>query len=174
MKSTGLIRRIDDLGRIIIPKDIRRMLNLRNGSELEIYTDNDDLVLKKHSELERLIEPASEMVELLRSRLDVGAIVTDCDRVLVADKRHLIMLDKRLTHKYIKVIEDRRPIIWNNGEDIIINDNIKYKSVAIIPLVVGGDIFGSVSCFSIQRVLNDADLQCLDLLSGYFIKQLEY
>lgn len=174
MKSTGLIRRIDDLGRIIIPKDIRRRLNLRNGSELEIYTDNDELVLKKHSELERLYEPASDIVELLRSRLDVGAIVTDCDRVLVADKRHLIMVDKRLTNRYIKEVENRRPTIWDNGDDIIINDNLKYTSIAIIPLVVGGDIFGSVSCFSMQRVLTDIDLQCIDLLSGFFIKQLEY
>ena len=88
MKATGIVRRIDDLGRIVIPKEIRRTLRIREADPLEIFTDREgEIILKKYSPISELNEFASEYVESAASILGETAVITDTDQVIAVPSR---------------------------------------------------------------------------------------
>jgi AbrB family transcriptional regulator (stage V sporulation protein T) len=93
MKSTGVVRRVDDLGRIVIPKEIRRTLRIREGEALEIFVDNEDIILKKYSPMESIEDAAARYVDSFNQVIKHSVIVTDKDRVIAASgslkKRYL-------------------------------------------------------------------------------------
>ena len=85
MKATGIVRRIDDLGRVVIPKEIRRTLRIREGDPLEIFTDTDGMVIfKKYSQIHELSDFAGQYAEVLSKAADMPALICDCDHVVAA------------------------------------------------------------------------------------------
>ena len=84
MKTTGIIRRIDELGRIVIPKEIRKNLRIKNGESLEIYLENDSIILKKYSQIESLKNVSIDYVEAFNQIIKHNIIVTDRDKVISA------------------------------------------------------------------------------------------
>ena len=85
MKATGIVRRIDDLGRIVVPKEIRRTLRIREGDPLEIFTDREgEIILKKYSPIGELGQFAGEYAESLAQTTGYLVLVTDCDHVIAA------------------------------------------------------------------------------------------
>ena len=82
MKSTGVVRRIDDLGRIVIPKEIRRNLKIRDGELMEIFVDMDSIILKKYSKLEDMLSITERITEKLADLSNLNIIVTDRDHIL--------------------------------------------------------------------------------------------
>ena len=82
MKSTGVVRRIDDLGRIVIPKEIRRTLRIREGESLEIYTEGEMVLLKKYSPMEDLGEISHELVNSVSQSLPDNIMITDRDKII--------------------------------------------------------------------------------------------
>ena len=82
MKTTGIIRRIDELGRIVIPKEIRKNLRIKNGESLEIYLENDSIILKKYSQIESLKNVSIDYVEAFNQIIKHNIIVTDRDKVV--------------------------------------------------------------------------------------------
>ena len=84
MKTTGIIRRIDELGRIVIPKEIRKNLRIKNGESLEIYLENDSIILKKYSQIESLKNVSIDYVEAFNQIIKHNIIVTDRDKVIAA------------------------------------------------------------------------------------------
>ena len=84
MKSTGIVRRVDELGRIVIPKEIRRTLRIRNGESLEIFIDKDMINLKKFSEISDLSDISKEIVEIVNSTLKKTILITDRDMFVAA------------------------------------------------------------------------------------------
>ena len=82
MKTTGIIRRIDDLGRIVIPKELRRSLRIKNGDTLEVFVDNDNIILKKYSPMESIEEAASKYVDSFNQVIKHSVIVCDKDKVI--------------------------------------------------------------------------------------------
>ena len=93
MKTTGIIRRIDDLGRVVIPKELRKTLRIKNGDSLEIFVDNEDIILKKYSPMESIEEAASKYVESFSQVIKHSVIVTDKNKVIAVSgplkKRYL-------------------------------------------------------------------------------------
>src|SRR5690606_24522992 len=83
MKATGIVRRIDDLGRVVIPKEIRRTLRIREGDPLEIFTDREgEVILKKYSPIGELNEFANEYCESLHENTKFIAMITDRDNII--------------------------------------------------------------------------------------------
>ena len=83
MKATGIVRRIDDLGRVVIPKEIRRTLRIREGDPLEIFTDRDgEVILKKYSPISELGQFAREYAETLYETLGTPALISDRDEMI--------------------------------------------------------------------------------------------
>ncbi len=117
MKATGIVRRIDDLGRVVIPKEIRRTMRIREGDPLEIYTDRDgEVIFKKYSPMGELASFAGQLCETLNKTTGYPAVITDRDTVIAAagaPRREV--LDKRISEDIEHVMENRRDLPFKSA-----------------------------------------------------------
>ncbi len=148
MKATGIVRRIDELGRVVIPKEIRRTLRIKEGDPLEIFTDRDELTLKKYSPiatLENFSKATARSLHDLSSKL---AVICDTDGVLYAYGDGKKELDgKPISAELEKLMKERRSYVANaaEGGDVLpIADNEGVTAQIIVPVVSGGDCLGAV------------------------------
>ena len=82
LKQTGVTRKIDELGRIVIPKEIRKNLGIRDGESLEIYTSDDSIILKKYYEVKKLEDVCDKLCEIIKNIYDVNILITDREKVV--------------------------------------------------------------------------------------------
>lgn len=137
MKSTGVTRKIDDLGRIVIPKEIRKNLGIRDGESLEIFTEEDSIILKKHSEIKKYEELSARLCELIESIFKVNIIITDRQKVIATS------LDKSLINQDID--KDLIYLIDNREEYNGIKEIFNYKNyVIIVPIIASIDSLGLI------------------------------
>lgn len=154
MKATGIVRRIDDLGRIVIPKEIRRTLHIRETDPMEIYTDTEgQIILKKYSPIGDISGLASKYAESLSEATGMTVCITDRERVIASsgeDRKNLI--NKPVTKELNQAMEGRYPILANDGEDgfIKVTDEAHFKQEAIHPIICQGDVLGTVLMMSID------------------------
>lgn len=156
MKATGIVRRIDELGRVVIPKEIRSTLRLKSGDPLEIFTDRDELMLKKYSpiaSLEKFSEGTAKSLNDLSGHL---AVICDTDEVLHAagsGKREITGRD--LSEAMDKILNGRKSYIANlsEGGDIvpICNGSNDITAEIIVPIVANGDCLGAVALISCEE-----------------------
>ena len=180
MKATGIVRRIDELGRVVIPKEIRRTLRIKEGDPLEIFTDRDELMLKKYSPIatiERFSEATAKSLNDLSGKL---AVICDTDGVLHAFGEGKKELDgKNLSAEMDRILKDRRSYVASSAEggDILPLTSSKEDGVTaqvIVPIVSGGDCLGAVALLSKeegakldQSLINLARLTA-DILANQF------
>ena len=151
MKATGIVRRIDDLGRVVIPKEIRRTLRIKEGTPLEIFTDKEgEIILKKYSPIGELNLFAKEYVEALAQATGMVACITDHDQVVAAaGQRSREFAGKEISRELDRVISDREMRCFHSGErgKISLVENQKENAGAVIvqPIICAGDAIGSVS-----------------------------
>ncbi len=147
MKATGIVRRIDDLGRVVIPKEIRRTMRIREGDPLEIYTDRDgEVIFKKYSPIGEWSQIATQYADTLYKTCGISVIICDRDAVIAAagvSKREYA--DRRLTPEFEEIMETRS-LFTSREEDRIpvIEGGSHYVSCAM-PIVSDGDIIGCVA-----------------------------
>ena len=181
MKATGIVRRIDELGRVVIPKEIRRTLRIKEGDPLEIFTDRDELMLKKYSPiatLERFSEATAKSLNDLSGRL---AVICDTDGVLHAYGEGRKELDgKTLSDDMDRILRERRSYIANaaDGGDILPLTSAREEGVTaqvIVPIVSGGDCLGAVALLSkeVGEKLDASELNLArltaDILANQFV-----
>ncbi len=149
MKATGIVRRIDDLGRVVIPKEIRRTLRIREGDPLEIFTDREgEVILKKYSPVGELGNVAKLYAESLSQTLGCTVCITDTDQVVAAagnGKKDL--QDQYIGKEMEQVLEGREQILARSGEKAYIKvtvDMKEYRDEVICPVICEGDVIGSV------------------------------
>lgn len=154
MKATGIVRRIDELGRVVIPKEIRRTLRIKEGDPLEIFTDRDELMLKKYSPIatiERFSEATARSLNDLSGKI---AVICDTDGVLHAYGEGKREFDgKSLSADMEKVLKDRRSYVASaaEGGDVIPLTAAKEEGITaqvIAPIVSSGDCLGAVALLS--------------------------
>ncbi len=148
MKATGIVRRIDDLGRVVIPKEIRRTMRIREGDPLEIYTSRDgEVVFKKYSLLGGLDEFAAQFCETLSKSTGSIVAVTDRDSVIaVAGGGRRELMGKRITADLEQIMEDRR-IYQYTSEDRripVCDSSDKLTAAVAAPILSEGDVLGLV------------------------------
>ena len=150
MKATGIVRRIDELGRIVVPKEIRRVLRIREGDPLEIFTDKDgEIVLKKYSPIGELSAFAQEYVDAIAASLGCGVCVCDRDQIIaVAGISKKDLLGKSLHRELEDAINDREAILARKGEKKFIRilghgDN-EYDGEIVQTIICEGDAIGAV------------------------------
>ena len=156
MKATGVVRRIDDLGRVVIPKEIRKTLRIKEGDPLEIFTDKEgEVILKKYSPIGELSEFATEYVETLAKTTGHIACITDKDTVIAvsgASKKEF--LEQGISEELEKLLEDKENYTSKENNDISVpitrNDNKdrKFNSQVVYPIISDGDVIGSVILLS--------------------------
>ena len=179
MKATGIVRRVDDLGRIVIPKEIRRTLRIREGDPLEIYTEKDGgVIFRKYSPMGDLQEFAAAMCESIGSATGHIAAVTDRDTIIAlhgAPKREL--LDKPNSVELEKLMEQRRHYLYRSGEEPIqaAEGAEKYHLGAVSPILSQGDLMGAVLLLLGEgdTPLQEADQSLAKTAAGFLGKQME-
>lgn len=149
MKATGIVRRIDDLGRVVIPKEIRRTLKIREGDPLEIFTDREgEVILKKYSPVGELGTIAGIFAGSLAKALNCTVCITDNDQIIAVEgsgKKEL--QDKYITSSIEKVLRMRQNYLAQNekGKVIPVVEGLDvYKDEAICPIICDGDVIGGI------------------------------
>ena len=150
MKSTGITRRIDDLGRIVIPKEIRKNLKIKENEVLEIFINNDEIILKKFSPFNDLEKVLSDYIKVINDMTGNDVIITDRDKVILSSKRlEEKLLNKKLSEYVNDLIENRSIFLSNDmkGIEVIYNEKIK-QNYYFIPFIIDSDVVGSIIMFS--------------------------
>ena len=147
MKATGIVRRIDDLGRVVIPKEIRRTMRIREGDPLEIYTDRDgEVIFKKYSPIGELHAFATEYADTLQKTAGMPIFICDRDAIITvsgASKREYT--DRKISKALEEIIESRTLYIKSPGREAIplTDDGAHYVSCAM-PIIAESDIIGCI------------------------------
>ena len=148
MKATGIVRRIDDLGRVVIPKEIRRTMRIREGDPLEIYTSREgEVIFKKYSLMGGLDDFAAQFCETLSKSCNAITAVTDRDSIIaVAGGGKRELMGKRISPQLEQIMEDRR-IYQHTGEErgvFVTEAGDKYQAAVAAPIISEGDVLGLV------------------------------
>ena len=147
MKATGIVRKIDDLGRVVIPKEIRRTMRIREGDPLEIYTEKDgEVIFKKYSPIGELGEFAANYAETLAKASGHGACITDRDNVIaVSGIPRKELLEKPISQELESLMNERTSLLNHSNSHVAITEgNDKYNAGVVVPIISEGDIIGSV------------------------------
>ena len=179
MKATGIVRRVDDLGRIVIPKEIRRTLKIREGDPLEIYTEKDGgVIFRKYSPMGDLQDFAAQICESIGSNTGHVAAVADRDMIIAlsgAPKREL--MDKPNSQELEKLMEQRRNYRYEPGSTMIraTEASDKYHLGVAAPILSQGDLMGCVMLLLGEdgKPLQEADQKLAQTVAGFLGKQME-
>ena len=152
MKATGIVRRIDDLGRVVIPKEIRRTMRIREGDPLEIYTDREgEVIFKKYSPIGELAAFASQYAETLHKTCSLSVVICDRDAVIAcAGVPRKDYADKSLSEELEQIIEGRSLYFYREGNEpipVLADGGAHYVRCAM-PIITEGDIVGCVASVS--------------------------
>ena len=176
MKATGIVRRIDDLGRVVIPKEIRRTMRIREGDPLEIYTSaGGEVIFKKYSPMGELAEFASQYAEVLASFSKFPVLICDRDHCVAAagiSKKEV--LERRVSPEIEEIMENRQSKRFED-DSILALEGLKRSVKAISPIINAGDIGGAVIMVAdeINSPCSDTDLKILSVASAFLAKQME-
>jgi len=129
MKLAGIVRRIDELGRIVVPKEIRKTLHIKNGENLEIFIEDDKIVLKKYSELGNMQELSDTISETLNSNLKANVLISDTDNFIsISGPLKKKYLNEEISETILKYINDRKNVILKDKQVNITKDKTENKN----------------------------------------------
>lgn len=180
MKATGIVRRIDDLGRVVVPKEIRRTLRIREGEPLEIFTNREGgIILKKYSPIGELGELAGEYVEAVAQVAKCTVCVADRDMIVAAagpNKKEFIGKDIHMD--MIRCIEERRIVLGTDADPEfceITEDCAEVFSEAVATILAEGDAIGAVILLSrdTERIFGDFEEKMAICGANFLGRQME-
>ena len=179
MKATGIVRRIDDLGRVVIPKEIRRTLRIREGDPLEIYTATDgEVIFKKYSPVGELSEFAAQYADVLSRISAMPTLICDRDHIIAAagvSKREY--LERRITPALENYMESRRSYCAHQSsvDEIQPVEGLNRPAAVIYPIIAAGDITGAVVMLQGDRVQTptETELKLAQSAAAFLGKQME-
>lgn len=180
MKATGIVRRIDELGRIVIPKEIRRTFKIKEGTPLEIFCgENDELILKKYSNIFEIRDFAEEVCTSTYHTISMPVFICDKEKVVsICGINKSLALNKAISTKLEKIIENRKDVVLNklDGESMIElyeNEQSEYFGQVIVPIIYGGDTYGAVVCFSKeQKRVTQTEKAVLKCMANFLSEQI--
>ena len=180
MKATGIVRRIDDLGRVVIPKEIRRTMRIKEGDPLEIFTDREgEVIFKKYSPIGELSAFAAQYAETLHKICDLSVVVCDRDAVIAcagAPRREL--MDKGISSGLEQVIEKRSFYQYKQGGDTVsVTEEGNHTVSCAMPIISQGDLIGCV-CSVISGQAADVqpgetEVKLIQTAANFLARQLE-
>ncbi len=175
MKATGIVRRIDDLGRVVIPKEIRRTLRIREGDPLEIFTDRDgEVILKKYSPMTDLSFFAQEYVDSLFDATGcIAAIADDHEVVAVSGAPKKLFVEKRISEQAEEIMKARETIVSNTPNENPVIDNAEFESQVMAPIHAGDEPAGVVVLMSKEpRQMGQTEVKLVETAAAFLGKQL--
>lgn len=181
MKATGTIRRIDDLGRVAIPKEIRRTLRIHEGDPLEIYLDHDEIIFKKYSFLGTLESYAKDAVQAMYQTLSMNAAICDTDTIIAyAGDSRCRCQEQHISEEIQRAIGERKVIIQSASESQVIPVIEKAcwtpKSLLLVPVLMLGETIGAIILFSEEEKkapIGDSEIKTCQTVSALLSRQME-
>ncbi|MBP3560308.1 MAG: AbrB/MazE/SpoVT family DNA-binding domain-containing protein [Clostridia bacterium] len=178
MKATGIVRRIDDLGRVVIPKEIRRTLRIREGDPLEIFTASDgEVIFKKYSPMGELLQFSGQYSEVLSRTSGMPVLITDRDHVISASgipKKDV--LEKHLSKDAEELMENRESYVKKSNSDVFYPvDNSDLEAALVFPIIASGDIGGGVIFLSDENksIPSETEIKLAQVAAAFLGKQME-
>lgn len=175
METTGVVRRIDDLGRVVIPKEIRRTLGIKDGTSLEIFVDKDMVALKKHSSMNNLSHFAEVYVDSIYNALKRDIIITDRDNVIACAgslKKEYLM--QPISSYLEECIDKRNNVVQQDMMDVsIINNKEEKCSYVLNTIISNGDSIGAIIILSLEDNIGELEEKTVQIASQFFGKHIE-
>ncbi len=179
MKATGIVRRIDDLGRVVIPKEIRRTMRIREGDPLEIYTDNDgEVIFKKYSPIGELANFSTQYADVLYKTSGFPVVVCDRDHVIsVSGVPKKELLERRVSPSLEELMESRRNYAMTTAEARRLQpvEGVDRHALVAAPIVAAGDVCGSIMFLAGEgaAMASDTEVKLIGAAAGFLGKQME-
>ncbi|KUP04216.1 stage VI sporulation protein D [Bacillus coahuilensis m2-6] len=177
MKATGIVRRIDDLGRVVIPKEIRRTLRIREGDPLEIFVDREgEVILKKYSPISELSDFAKEYAEALYDSLASPVMICDRDVIIaVAGGSKKEYLNKSISELLEKTMDERTSVLNTSKSTVSLVDGFdeELHAYTVAPIVANGDPIGAVIISSKERTLGEVEQKAVETAASFLARQME-
>ena len=183
MKATGIVRRIDDLGRVVIPKEIRRTMRIREGDPLEIYTDREgEVIFKKYSPIGELAAFAGQYAETLHKTCGLAVAICDRDSVIACAGISKREYQEKSLSEAVEHMMEKRTFYANNGDTeprSIIRDGGTHTVSCAMPIISEGDVVGCVVSAKplegdgTDRLAFDIEAKLIQTAAGFLGRQLE-
>ncbi|MBQ8427477.1 MAG: AbrB/MazE/SpoVT family DNA-binding domain-containing protein [Clostridia bacterium] len=181
MKDTGITRRIDELGRIVIPRELRKTLRIKEGEPLEFYSDGDRLIIKKYSPVASIEGVAKMVADGIAELAEKACIIVDNDQIVYATGNKLKdLIGKEISAELLSALSDRKSLILSKadgGEVLPLADDktLDAENQLIVPIMAEGDVFGGVILFDCDKDsrFNCADVKFVKLGATFLAKQFE-
>lgn len=178
MKATGIVRRIDDLGRVVIPKEIRRTMRIREGDPLEIFTDaNGEVIFKKYSPIGELAPYTKQYAEILGRTTNLPVVICDRDHVIaVSGIPKKDALERRISPFMENYMESRQTFIRSQGESSFsVAEGIEPYVSVMSPIIGSGDVLGAVTLLSDEKgsAPSQTDIKLVQVAASFLGKQME-
>ena len=175
MKATGVVRRIDELGRIVIPKEIRRTLKIREGTPLEIYSgDSGELLLKKYSPITELAEIASDICKSIAVGTQKSVLISNMEKIIATSGTGSAnFLDKNIDSVIEKLINARQSKIVNQQQTksmLFFDTNI--YTYGFCPIINSGDVYGGIFLFDTKGNIAETDLNTIKAFADFLATQI--
>ena len=177
MKATGIVRRIDDLGRVVIPKEIRRTMRIREGDPLEIFTGaNEEVVFKKYSPVGEMGVFATQYADVMARACSLPVLICDRDHIIaVAGESKKEYMDRRVSPQLEQAMEERKVVVTNAARRLYVAEGKDRPVGVMAPIVAAGDLAGCVCilCNEQGDVPSDSDQKLAQVAAAFLGKQME-
>lgn len=181
MKATGIVRRIDDLGRIVIPKEIRRTLHIRESDPLEIYTDREgEIILKKYSPMGEMTAFAKQYAESLAHVSGHVALIADRDQFIAVAGGYRQLVNQAVGKQLEEKVNNRENVLASKGDrnfiSICDDGSSDYQHQAIAPIICEGDVIGSVLLLENDNKgkMGEVEMKLVLSAAGFLGRQMEH
>jgi len=175
MKSTGVIRRIDDLGRIVIPKEIRKNLRIKEGDNLEVFIEDENIILKKYSMMNKINDLAQELTDAIYTFTKHNVFITDTNTILAGSgtlKKEYI--NTPISNFIEKSIDRREKILESYFKELnFVNQDIIECSYILSTIIVNSEAVGMIIIISKEEKLTEVEMQLANIVSSFITKYLE-
>ncbi len=175
MRATGIVRRIDNLGRIVIPKEIRRTMHICEGDSLEIFVESTgEIIFKKYSTLGELGSFAKQYAEILAQVALAPVIVSDREKVVASSSNfQSSVIGKAISKEYDKIVQSRKTYVTKSDRVLYPIQGVDLKALVCVPIISSGDLIGSILIVQDQGVeLNDTHIKLAQLIALIFDRQI--
>lgn len=174
MKATGIVRRIDELGRIVIPKEIRKSLHMVEGENIEIYIENDNIILKKFSIIKNMDDLAQKICDVVYSNIKKNIVITDNNYIIAAaGEIKKDYLNQELSKEMKENIKRREKLLEKYDKDLeIISGECIISKYVINSIITSGDAVGLVIIFDSSEI-SEVDMKISGILTNFIGKYLE-
>lgn len=173
MKTTGMVRRVDSLGRIVIPKEIRKVLKIKENEQVEINVSGEEIILNRYSELDEKDLFLQKLIDVIKEVYGVDVLLTNLNNFTLTTKDYLYLAQKEISPYLSNILEERKEVLEKSVVSLSLNSNEKdiNTSFYIKTLIVNGDTIGLI--LFLGQDIQGIDPMLFNLLERYLEKYLE-